>query len=57
VLVLCDTNGGMTGRLAEIVADVRKRFDGVLGIHAQRFRCCRRELDRSRRQGCTCKAA
>jgi len=35
VLCLCDTNGGtITGRLAEIVADVRKRFDGVLGIHA-----------------------
>jgi 2-isopropylmalate synthase len=34
VLVLCDTNGGtLTGRLTEIVADVRKRFDGVLGIH------------------------
>jgi len=34
VLCLCDTNGGtLTGRLAEIVADVRKRFDGVLGIH------------------------
>src|SRR5205823_11852024 len=34
VLVLCDTNGGtLTGRLEEIVADVRKRFDGVLGIH------------------------
>jgi 2-isopropylmalate synthase len=34
VLVLCDTNGGtLTGRLAEIVADVRKRFDGVIGIH------------------------
>src|SRR5579871_543299 len=34
VLVLCDTNGGMiTSRLAEICADVRKRFDGVLGIH------------------------
>jgi 2-isopropylmalate synthase len=34
VLALCDTNGGtMTGRLAEICADVRKRFDGVLGIH------------------------
>ncbi len=34
VLCLCDTNGGMlTGRLAEIVADVRSRFDGVLGIH------------------------
>src|SRR3974390_1901380 len=34
VLVLCDTNGGMlTGRLPEICADVRKRFDGVLGIH------------------------
>ena len=34
VLVLCDTNGGtLTSRLAEIVADVRKRFDGVIGIH------------------------
>jgi 2-isopropylmalate synthase len=34
ILVLCDTNGGMlTGRLVEIVAEVRKRFDGVLGIH------------------------
>ncbi len=33
-LTLCDTNGGtMTGRLAEICADVRKNFDGVLGIH------------------------
>jgi 2-isopropylmalate synthase len=34
VLCLCDTNGGMlTNRLAEICADVRKNFDGVLGIH------------------------
>jgi 2-isopropylmalate synthase len=34
VLCLCDTNGGtLTGRLAEIVAEVRKRFDGVIGIH------------------------
>ena len=34
VLCLCDTNGGtMTGQLAEIVAEVRKRFDGVLGVH------------------------
>jgi 2-isopropylmalate synthase len=34
VLVLCDTNGGtMTSRLAAICAEVRKRFDGVLGIH------------------------
>jgi len=34
VLVLCDTNGGtLTGRLTEIVAEVRKRFDGILGIH------------------------
>ena len=34
VLCLCDTNGGtLTGRLAEIVAEVRRRFDGVLGIH------------------------
>jgi 2-isopropylmalate synthase len=34
VLCLCDTNGGtLTSRLVEIVADVRKRFDGVIGIH------------------------
>src|ERR1700730_17550848 len=34
VLVLCDTNGGtLTGRLIEIVSEVRKRFDGVIGIH------------------------
>jgi 2-isopropylmalate synthase len=34
VLCLCDTNGGtITGRLEEIVAEVRKRFDGVIGIH------------------------
>ncbi len=35
VLVLCDTNGGtLPARLSEICAEVRKRFDGVLGIHA-----------------------
>jgi 2-isopropylmalate synthase len=34
VLCLCDTNGGtLPMRLAEIVAEVRSRFDGVLGIH------------------------
>src|SRR5581483_6534834 len=34
VLVLCDTNGGtITARLIEIAAEVRKRFDGILGIH------------------------
>ena len=34
VLCLCDTNGGtMTGHLAQIVADVRSRFDGIIGIH------------------------
>jgi 2-isopropylmalate synthase len=34
VLCLCDTNGGtLTARLVEICAEVRKRFDGVLGIH------------------------
>src|SRR3954454_3523492 len=34
VLCLCDTNGGtLTGRLTEIFADVRRQFDGVLGIH------------------------
>src|SRR5277367_4289933 len=34
VLCLCDTNGGMLSmKLEEIVADVRKQFDGILGIH------------------------
>jgi 2-isopropylmalate synthase len=34
VLCLCDTNGGMlTSQLAAVCADIRKRFDGVLGIH------------------------
>lgn len=34
VLCLCDTNGGtITFRLMEICADVRRRFDGILGIH------------------------
>ena len=34
VLCLCDTNGGtVTPHLAEIVAEVRRRFDGVIGIH------------------------
>src|SRR3954470_2606630 len=34
VLVLCDTNGGtITGRLVELVGEVRRRFDGVIGIH------------------------
>ncbi len=34
VLCLCDTNGGtLTGRLVEAVAEVRRRFDGVMGIH------------------------
>ncbi len=33
-LVLCDTNGGtLTARLGEIVGEVRRRFDGVVGIH------------------------
>jgi len=34
VLCLCDTNGGaQTPRLEAAVADVRRRFDGVIGIH------------------------
>ncbi len=34
VLCLCDTNGGtQPGRLQEIVAHVRRTFDGVIGIH------------------------
>ena len=33
-LTLCDTNGGMMPpQLAEICADVRKNFEGILGIH------------------------
>jgi 2-isopropylmalate synthase len=35
VLCLCDTNGGTaTSRLAAIVADVRSKFTGQIGIHA-----------------------
>jgi 2-isopropylmalate synthase len=34
VLCLCDTNGGtLTGKLVEAFSEVRKRFDGILGIH------------------------
>src|SRR5580698_8410419 len=34
VLCLCDTNGGnLTHRIVEVVSEVRKRFDGVIGIH------------------------
>jgi 2-isopropylmalate synthase len=34
VLCLCDTNGGsMPGEVAAITAEVRRRFDGVIGIH------------------------
>ncbi|MBV9295199.1 MAG: citramalate synthase [Acidobacteriaceae bacterium] len=34
VLCLCDTNGGtLPSRLVEIVEQVRRRFDGVIGIH------------------------
>jgi 2-isopropylmalate synthase len=34
VLCLCDTNGGtLPMRLQEVIAEVRKRFDGILGIH------------------------
>ena len=34
VLCLCDTNGGnLTHRIEEVVSEVRKRFDGVIGIH------------------------
>ncbi|MEP6715153.1 MAG: citramalate synthase [Terriglobia bacterium] len=35
VLCLCDTNGGtLTEFLTGIVADVRSKFDGVIGLHA-----------------------
>ncbi len=41
ILCLCDTNGGtLTGRLAEVVAETRKRFDGVLGIHTHNDSDC-----------------
>ncbi|MBI3679022.1 MAG: citramalate synthase [Acidobacteria bacterium] len=41
VLCLCDTNGGMIpARLVEIVAEVRKRFDGILGIHTHNDSDC-----------------
>ncbi len=34
VLCLCDTNGGtFPSRLAQLVEEVRRRFDGVIGIH------------------------
>ena len=34
ILVLCDTNGGtMPGEVAEMVADVRNTFGGIIGIH------------------------
>jgi 2-isopropylmalate synthase len=33
-LCLCDTNGGMMPwQISEITAEIRKRFDGILGIH------------------------
>ena len=35
VLCLCDTNGGTsTSKVSAIVADVRSKFDGAIGIHA-----------------------
>jgi len=41
VLCLCDTNGGtLTGRLVEAVAEVRRRFDGVIGIHTHNDSDC-----------------
>jgi len=34
VLCLCDTNGGtLPSRLLEVLTEVRRRFDGVIGIH------------------------
>jgi len=34
VLCLCDTNGGtLPSQVAEITAEVRRRFDGIIGIH------------------------
>ncbi|MDP2999345.1 MAG: citramalate synthase [Bryobacterales bacterium] len=41
VLCLCDTNGGtLTGMLGEIVAEVRQRFAGVIGIHTHNDSGC-----------------
>jgi 2-isopropylmalate synthase len=41
ILCLCDTNGGMlTAHVGEIVAEVRKRFDGTLGIHVHNDSDC-----------------
>ncbi|MBM3723907.1 MAG: citramalate synthase [Acidobacteria bacterium] len=41
VLCLCDTNGGtLPPRLAEIAADVRSRFDGIIGIHTHNDSDC-----------------
>ena len=41
VMCLCDTNGGsLPDRISEICAVVRKRFDGVLGIHAHNDTDC-----------------
>ncbi len=41
VLCLCDTNGGtLTGMLGEIVAEVRQRFAGVIGIHTHNDSDC-----------------
>ncbi len=34
LIIFCDTNGGtLTSRLSAICAEMRKKFDGVLGIH------------------------
>jgi len=34
VLCLCDTNGGgRPSRIGEVVTEIRRRFDGVIGIH------------------------
>jgi 2-isopropylmalate synthase len=34
VLCLCDTNGGARpSRIGEVVTEIRRRFDGVIGIH------------------------
>jgi len=60
VLCLCDTNGGMvTGRLAEIVAVVCQRFDGVVGITRTTIRIWRwpAPSPRSGRAPPTCRAA
>jgi len=58
VLCLCDTNGGTSPKVEEIAAEVRKRFDGVLGIHPHNDSDWRgQRLAASNRDSRMCRAA